>query len=67
VISGSNASARTRLADGGREIAASYVAGANESTRQIGSMPQRSRWVWMKVTAVAVAGRAPAQKKLTRL
>ena len=67
VISGLNASPRTRRADGGRAIAAWYVAGANASTRQIGSMPQRSRWVWMKVTAWAVAGRAPAQKKRTRL
>jgi hypothetical protein len=39
VISGFNASSRPRRADGDRAIAACYVAGANDSTRQIGSMP----------------------------
>jgi hypothetical protein len=39
VISSFNASSRTRCTDGGRETAAWYVAAANDSTRQIGSMP----------------------------
>jgi hypothetical protein len=43
VISGFNAASRAWRADGGRATAAWYVAGANASTRQIGSMPQRSR------------------------
>ncbi|TDV37746.1 hypothetical protein CLV71_1289 [Actinophytocola oryzae] len=67
-ISPFNHSFRTARADGldSRFLAAQYVDGDTSNTVQIGSTPNRSRWVSMNSTSAAVSGRVPGRKTPTR-